>query len=204
MAVERTDAPFGFRPIHKNGAPWCGEVQHFLCTGDNNAVFLGDPVVLAGSANTTTVSAAGLGDARPGSLPTVVRATAGATNPMVGIVTGVKASDRDSLTYRVNDTERVLEVCTDPDVVFLVQADDAVAATAVGETTQLLFTHAGSTISGLSGAEVDATAGGDATGQFKIIKVHDRIDNPYNSAGNLLEVKINLHQYSTGVGSAGV
>jgi hypothetical protein len=106
--------------------------------------------------------------------------------------------------YRVNDTDRVVYVCDDPNIVFAAQADEDVEIGDIGGNANIVFTHAGSTVTGISGAEVDGTISADATFQCNVLRVLPRADNPGDATGNILEVTFNLHQRTTGVGQAGV
>lgn len=199
------DAPFGFRPIrHRNGAPYNGAARAYWVDGsDSTALFIGDPVVLDGTANTSELKVIG-GTFPPGTLAGVTRATAGATNRVTGVVVGVMPVHRDSPAYRPASTECVVLVADDPDLVFEVQADDAVAIANVGQNTNILFTHAGSTLTGRSGAEVDATTAADATYQCQVVAVINDPKNEGNAAGNRLEVFFALHTMLPAGGIVGV
>ncbi len=204
--TEIKDAPFGFRPIrHKSGAPYTGAcTAYWLDSSDSTALYIGDPVVRDGTSSTAEVSAMSAGKFDTGHLTGVTRATAGATNKVIGVVVGVAAVTQDSLIYRAASTERIVYVADDPDLVFEVQVDAALPTASIGLDTNILFTHAGSTVTGLSGAEVDATASADATYQAKILGFKRSPENTANTAGNIVEIMWNLHELTTGVGQAGV
>ena len=154
------DAPFGLVPKrHKSGAPYTGAgVPCYVGSGDGTALFIGDPVVLSGTGNTAEVKGMGMGTFAAGELPSVTKATAGSGNAIFGVVVGVVAETRDSTPYRAASTERILFVEPDPDLIYEVQADEAVAATSIGLNANLVFTNSGSTITGLSGVELDASS----------------------------------------------
>lgn len=204
--MEIKDNPFGFKPVrYLDGTPYTGQRRaYWVDSSDSTALFIGDPVILDGTSNTAAVSAMGIGAFEAGELAGVTRATAGATNKVVGVVVGVAADSRDSVIYRAASTERLVWVADAPNLIFEAQADAAVATTLVGADTNILFTHAGDTFTGISGAEIDATAAADATYQCRIIGLSKRRDNAINTAGNIFDVIFNLHQYTTGVGQAGV
>ena len=66
--MANSNTPMGLRPVrHRNGAPYNGAAtRYFVPASDGTALFLGDPVVVAGSADADGVM-------------TVTRATAAAT-----------------------------------------------------------------------------------------------------------------------------
>ena len=74
--MANVDTPFGFKPIeHLNGNPWNGKTRvYYIPATDNTAVFVGDPVKSAGSADTT------------GRFPTIAQAAAG--DLIRGVVVG--------------------------------------------------------------------------------------------------------------------
>lgn len=199
------DASFGFRPVrHRNGAPYNGAARaYWVDSSDNTALFIGDPVILDGTSNTSEIKVIG-GTFPPGTLPGATRATAGANNLVTGVVVGVMAANRESLPYRAASTERVILVADDPDLIFEVQADAAYALADVGSNTNILFTHAGSTTTGRSGAEVDATAGADATYQCQVVAVVNDPKNEGAAVGNRVEVFFALHTQVAAGGMVGV
>lgn len=201
-----SDAPFGFVPRrYISGAPYNGAANaYWVDSSDSTALYIGDPVQIDGTSNTAEVKVAGGGSFQAGTLEGVTRATAGATNKVVGIVVGVMASDRDSLPYRAASTERVVWVADDPGLVFEAQADGAVATTAVGLNSNFVLDTAGSTSTGMSGAEVDATTATGATNQLTILGFTNDPKNEANAAGNRVLVQIALHQRSTAGGIVGV
>lgn len=190
--MSNVDYPRGFMPVrNRAGAPYNGAFRPYVVlASDATALFIGDPVVKTGTANTTFINGH-----LPGTLPTVVRATAGATNQITGIVVGMEADTRDSTPFRAASTLRVVYVADDPELVFQAQ-DDGVAALAVTSTglnANVIYTTAGSTATGRSGAEINSnTVASDATFQFTIQGLARREGNEVG-ANSLLEVTINLH-----------
>lgn len=192
--MANTDTPFGLRPIrHRNGAAYNGAANaYFVPASYGTALFIGDPVVKTGTANTAAVNGFAAG-----TLPEINKATAGDGNAITGVIVGFQA-DPDNLgrTYNPASTARVVYVCDDPDVVFEIQADGAIAAAQVGLNAVLIYTNAGSTATGRSGAELDTTSdvpAADASNQLTIQRIVDRVDNEAGSAFTKVEVKINNH-----------
>jgi len=129
----------------------------------------------------------------------VTKATAGDGNAITGVIVGFAAlPDNLSLKHNTANTERVAFVCDDPDVVFEIQADGTIAAAQVGLNAVLIYTNAGSAITGYSGAELDTTIdvpAADASNQLTIQRVVNREDNAAG-ANARVEVKINNHTES--------
>ncbi|MEY1555323.1 hypothetical protein AB3Y40_06775 [Yoonia sp. R2331] len=202
--MANSDTPFGLKPIrHRNGAAYNGAVNpYYVPAGYGTALFVGDPVVKTGTSNSTIVTAPGAGEFNVGALPAVNKAAAGDTNAITGVIVGF-APDPNGLerTYNPASTERVALVCDDPDVVFEIQADGAIAATQVGLNAVLIYTNSGDTGTGLSGAELDTTSdvpAATATNQLTIQRVVNREDNEAGSAFTKVEVKINNHTEAHG------
>lgn len=202
--MPNADTPFGLRPVkHRNGAAYNGAVNpYYIPASYATALFIGDPVVKTGTANTSDVEAAGVGKFPPGSCPEINKAAAGDGNPITGVIVGF-AADPNGLenTYNPVSTERIALVCDDPDVVFEIQADGAISAAQVGLNAVLIYTHAGSVHTGRSGAELDTTSdapAADASNQLTIQRVVNRDDNEAGSAFTKVEVKINNHTEAHG------
>ncbi len=200
------DSPFGLRPIrHKSGAPYNGAVNPYVIeaadsTGD---VFIGDPVVrVAGGSNTASVTVPGAGTFAIGTLPSVIGTVAGDVNGATKVITGVVvgfAADPTNLErqYRADDTQRVCFVCDDPDVVFEVQANGIIGASLVGLNANLVEDHAGSTVTGLSGTELNITTpSADISNQLRILRVVNREDVDTDLTHSKVEVVINQHTES--------
>lgn len=189
------NAPFGLRPVkHTNGAPYNGAFRAYLVpSSDSTALFIGDPVIKAGSSNTTVVSAPGAGTFGVGSLPTITRATAGTTNRITGVIVGF-AGDANAPLSRPASTERVVYVCDDPDILFEIQSSGALAATDVGLNSVITFAVAGSAFTGKSGAQLDQSVlATTAAHQLSIVELVNREDNfPTLTASKVL-VRINNH-----------
>lgn len=196
-----SDASFGFIPVRYDAS----QVElGWIDSSDSTAVFVGDPVIIDGTSNAAQVTGIGVGDVAIGMAKGYTRATAGATNRVSGVVIGIVPTTRDSTNYREASTERLVMVLTDPDARYRVQADDAVAAASIGSNTNILFTHAGSTSTARSGAEVDATVANDATYQCRLEGFHFDVENEANTAGNQVIVSFALHTQSVAGGSVGV
>lgn len=202
--MANSDAPFGLRPVkHKGGAPYNGAFNlYYIPSGDSTAVFIGDPVTIVGDSNDNEINGF-----PPGSLSEVARTTVGDGNAISGVVVGVLASTRDSTTYRVASTERILMVCDDPDVIYEIQADGTLTADDVGLNAVLIATHSGSTITGRSGIELDTTSdtpAADSSNQLYIVGLKPAVNNELASANSVALVTIVNHSNTPGNLSIGV
>lgn len=186
--MANSDIVKGLSPVmYLNGTPYSGKCgKYYIPATDSTAVYIGDPVKLAGSA-----------DAR--GVPTVAKASS--TNNIVGVVVGVEPVTADSTRYRAASTARYVFVADDPELLFEIQEDSvggALAATSVGLNAKFVD-GGGSTVTGFSGLEIDSsTAATTATLDFQIVRLADREDNAIGDNAKWL-VKLNNHQYVDGV-----
>lgn len=208
--MANSDTPKGLVPIkHRNGAPYNGAANpYYKAAGYGTALFIGEVVVKTGTANTAAASAPGLGEFNIATLPEIQKTTAGDSNTnaerQTGVVVGFGANpDNLSLAYSPASTAAIVLVCDDPSVVFEAQCPDAIAATQIGLNALLIDTHAGSTVTGLAGTEVDGgegtAPGADASYQVVILRAVNRTDNETNAVYNKLEVVLNNHTEATGM-----
>lgn len=202
--MANNDAPFGLRLVNSLGsAGFNARVKpYYVPAGDSTAIFIGDCVVrTSDGANTSRVVAIG-GTFEAGQLPEVTRVTAGDGNPITGVVVGVMPVTQDSVIYRAASTERVLLVCDDPNAEFEIQADGDLTETMVGLNAVLIDTHAGSTVTGLSGTELDTgtdVPAADASNQLTIQRIGMGVDNDTGAANQVAVVKIINHTEAHGV-----
>jgi hypothetical protein len=190
--MANVDAAFGMIPVkYRDGRPYTGAYTRcYVPATDGTALYIGDPVQIAGSADADGV-------------PTVTRATAAGGNYVFGSIVAVEPETADSYTYRVASTARYVHVASDPDLLFMIQEDSdggALAATNVGQNVDLVA-GTGSTVTGKSGFEADSsTANTTNTLQLRIHGIMQTPDNSIGTNARLL-VSINLHQnrYLTGI-----
>lgn len=190
--MANVDAAFGLIPVkYRDGRPYTGAYTRcYVPATDATALYIGDPVNVAGSADADGVM-------------TVTKATAGGGTYILGSIVAVEPSTADSYTYRVASTARYVHVASDPDLLFKIQEDSdtsTLAATDVGNNADFVD-GTGSTTTGKSGVELDSnTANTTNTLQLRI---HGLYQTPDNSIGTnaVWLVSINLHanRYLTGV-----
>jgi hypothetical protein len=160
------DAPFGLRPVrHLNGNPWNGSTQRCLIEDANDQVFfIGDPVIVTGTAGADDTSG----------LPVIDIAVETHSNGVYGVIVSFDP-DQDNLTlkHHVAETAGYANVCIDPDVIFIIQ-DNAGAVLdggCISGNALLESATAGSTVTGLSGWELDAAGvGADVTYPLQIMQ----------------------------------
>lgn len=182
--MANADTPRGLWPVrHRNGAPYNGAAtRYFVPASDSTALFLGDPVIIAGGADADGVA-------------TVTKATAAGGAYMLGPVVAVEPITHESTIYRAASTARYVFVADDPDLVFEIQEDSAggaLGAANVGQNADWVA-GTGSTTSGYSGAELDSsTANTTNTLQLRILGLSQRVGNAIGTNAKW-EVAINLH-----------
>jgi hypothetical protein len=193
----------GFIPVKRgSNTPYTAGVnRYFIPASDGTAVYIGDPVAFAGSADTQ------------GNYPSVTKATYTANNQWLGVVVGVLAVTDETKTstpltvpYRAASTAAYVLVADDPDQEFIIGEDGAGAVLVVGDVGNLGIAVAGTanTTYGRSGALLDSSSfpSGTATGQLKLLGKVNRPDSELGSGTTstaMWRVKINgaMHELVT-------
>jgi len=189
--MANVNAPFGMKPIrHLNGNPWNGQTEKCLVEDAyGTAMYVGDPVVFTGTAGS---------DDTTGHYKAVNHATEGDTYPIYGVVTSIEPILSDlSKNYIPALTGGYVNVCVDPDVIYIIQ-DDGLAVLDgdnIGANAVLEGSTAGSSVTGLSGWMLDADEGvaANASEQLIIMGVHNVEGNAFG-AYCIWEVIISHHQ----------
>lgn len=177
------NSPYGLKPVReRDGSPYSGAANtYYVPSSDATALFIGDPVILAGSGDTS------------GNAPTVTRATAGATNRITGVVVGFQPSPEFvPYGYRPASTAMYVLVADDPFIEYSIQCDSTgLAVTQIGENANLTA-GSGSTATKRSGFILDGTTPDvDATYQLRILGFEPQINNEVGAYVRTL-VRINL------------
>lgn len=184
--MANTDAAFGLRPVRLlGGASNSGGIsRYYFAAGDSTAAYVGGLVKPAGSADSDGVMS--------------VTGNVSTGDAVLGVIVSVEPVTHESLVYRAASTERYVYVADDPNWVFEVQEDGdttPLAATMVGNTADLTGFTSGSTDTGRSSIEIDATtatASGDGTEDVLILGFKVRGDNEIG-ANAVVEVRLNNH-----------
>lgn len=188
----------GLRPVrYKSGAPYNGAANtYFVPASDSTALFVGDPVIIAGGGDANGVS-------------TVTRAAAGAR--ITGVVVGFSANPSDTTDgaletgYRAASTAAYVLVADDPALLFEAEEDavgGALAAADIGLNVDVVA-GSGSTVTRRSGYLLDSsTKATDAAG-LRIVGFSQRVNNTIGS-NPLVLVSIVEATETPAAGSTGV
>ena len=188
--MANADMPRGLVPVrHVSGAPYNGSFREYsVAAGNGTAIYVGDPVTTVGVGTAQTINGKVMLD--------VVQAATG--NVITGVVVGVAPDTATSLPYRAASTQRVLYVCDDPDVLFMIQevsGGTALTANDLGLNANFVV-GSGSTTTGYSGVELDNTT--EATTNTLDLKLVGFLNAPDNAIGEHAKwlVRINRHRHA--------
>lgn len=215
--MANVNRPFGFRPVeYVGGAKYNGETSLYAFSASNSTgpAFVGDMVQFDSTNRTlalTDVYAPGC----PLVLPVVAAVT---TNAFRGVIAGFvpEPEYNNSITaslglmYREDDTKRYAWIVDNPLVLFEAQEDgnDYVSASdnLINKTGDVAYT-AGSTTTGISGAQLDSSDfNTNAVRPWRAIRYTPRVDNFNFSASdtnsyahvNVMIANSDLAQANTG------
>jgi hypothetical protein len=174
-----------------SGAPYNGAVNAYsTAAGDGTAIYVGDPVIISGTAQTIgdviyqDVDQAATGD--------VIVGVVVAVDPVLG----AGANGRDSTKHRAASTQRIVYVADDPNLLFEIQevsGGTALAANDIGLNANFVVA-AGSATTGFSGVELNnATEATTNTLDLQIVGFQNRVGNEIGEHAKWL-VRINRHQ----------
>jgi hypothetical protein len=194
--MANSNAAAGLEPVrYASGAPYNGAArEYYVPASDGTALFIGDPVIIAGDGDTDGV-------------PTAIRATAAGAGRITGVVVGFRPSSTIVANgYRLASTAEYILVADDPNLLFSIQEDavgGALAATNIGQNADLIA-GTGSAYTHRSGWQLDSsTAATTATLQCRIEGFVRSPDNSIAANAKVL-VRINLPTQTGAVGSTGV
>lgn len=190
--MANVDSPFGLRPVrYMSGAPYNGAVNAYsTAAGDGTAIFIGDPVILSGTAQ--TISGTIYQDVDQAATGDVVTGVVVAVDPVLGS----GASGRDSTVHRAASTQRIVYVADDPNLLFEIQevsGGTALAAADIGLNANFVV-GTGSATTGQSGVELNNS--GEATTNTLDLQIVGFVNRPGNEVGEHAKwlVRINRHQ----------
>lgn len=199
--MSNIDAPFGLKPV--SNLTGMQLEKCYVSASYDTALFPGDPVDVDPTLTDKDDTAVH---------QTVEAASAGNGEYIYGVIVSIEPNRGDlSKQYIPASTGGYVYVCADPYAVFTIRDDGAAAPTDVfpGQNANLIATHAGSTVTGLSGFELDTNSdapAADASNQLLIKRLANIEDNELG-AHAIWEVTINLHRKRStgdGDGSLGV
>lgn len=192
--MANSNAPTGLTPVrYASGAPYNGAANaYFVPATDSTALYIGDPVIIAGSADTDGVPTCGI---------------ASAGGQWTGVVVGFRPSATIVANgYRAASTAEYALVADDPDLIYEVQEDavgGALAAVDVGLNADLVA-GSGSATTHRSAWQLDtSTKATTSTLQARIVGFSQRPDNVIGANAKVL-VRNNKSTQVGAVGSTGL
>lgn len=185
--MANSDIVRGLQPVSNayGGAYTGGARVYSTASGDGTAIYVGDPVKLAGTSQ--VINGQTYADIAQGAVG----------NVLVGVVIGVLADTRDSLVYRAASTVRRLLVVDDPNALFEIQevsGGTALTANDIGLNAPFVV-GSGSTVTGYSGVELNNV--GEATTNTLDLKIIGLVPRENNAVGENAKwiVRLNNHIY---------
>lgn len=172
-----TLAPFGLRPAYHPTGIVRG-IAYSIAAAYNTAIYQNSPVIMNTNGTLTIGTAAA---------------------DLWGVFQGVQWTDAQQKPQYSNfwpgaqtgATEIIAYALTDALQVYEIQADGAVAATAIGDQADLSNPGTGSTVTGISTATISATlAGAGNQGQLRILGLAPYPDNSWADTYPVLQVQI--------------
>ena len=189
------DAAFGMRPVGRvGGTPYTGgQSRYRIANNYGTAIFQGDMVA--------QVTGGGI----------EVHADDG-TVPIVGVFNGCQFTDPTTGEQKFSNfypastaaDDIIAFVIDDPMVIFEIQANAAMPVADLFGNFDIVYTTAGSTTTGISGAELNVSDGG--TGTTLSLKAIDISEDPENSdvATANTNVRVVIQNHIFGVKGAGL
>ena len=201
--MANANRPSGFTPVsYLNGAPWSGQARMYsIAASYGTALYIGDPVISSGTADTNGV-------------PGIARGAA--TGALRGVIVGLGKSEglmanpsNLDITYRPASDPSVwyAMVVDDPNVIFQIQEESntvQLAATDIGMNTISVVGTGNGYVSGwLLASSTGGTPATTATLQLRLLGLVRKSDNAFGAYAKHL-VQINVHELAHGTGAAGV
>lgn len=190
--MANANTPFGLRPVKMQGSsPFSGGIETFYVpASDATALYVGDPVVKAGSADANGVAS-------------VTRAAA--AGAITGVVVGFVPNGTTTMpAYRAASTAGYALVCTDPHMEYEIQEDSvggALAAADVGLNADFIVA-AGNSYSKQSGVMLDTST--KATTITLPLKIMGLAQRPNNAIGANAKVLVKLNVTTEAPATVGV
>lgn len=168
--MANTDAPRGFSPVrHLHGGTIRYDDSFTIASAYGTSIFTGDLVSMAAT--------------RAGR---DIELTADGAAEIIGVFAGCQYTASDgsvvfspywpASTVTSGSVDAIAYVYTDPAIVYEVQSDGILAATAVGQFVDMVSTHAGSTVTGRSGEEIAASTAANTILQCKVLGPAPQVD----------------------------
>jgi hypothetical protein len=190
--VANTNTPFGLKPVKEAGSGYHsgGLSMYYHAAADGTPLYVGDPVVKAGSADAAGVAS-------------VVRATA--AGAITGVVQGfVPNGVVDIAGYGAASTAYYVLICDDPDTMFEIQEDGvggAIAAADIGLNADFVVA-AGNAYTLKSGVMLDTST--KATTDTLPLKIVGLVPRPGNELSANAKVLVKINNHTEAQASAGL
>lgn len=189
--MANANTPFGFKPVKTKGGHMTGATEiMYVPSSDATALYIGDPVLKAGSADANGVASA---------------TRAAAAGAISGVVVGFLPDATGNMPkYRAASTACYIVVCTDPAMIYEVQEDavgGALAAADVGLNADIVA-GSGSNITGLSGFQLDTST--KATTNTLPLKILGFVQRPDNVIGANAKVLVSINNSTETAATTGV
>ena len=170
------DASFGLRPVRMmGGSPYSGgQSRYRIAANYGTAIHQGD-MVMQVTGGTVEIHADG------------------GTVPIVGVFNGCQFTDpttgeqvfKNHYPASTNASDIIAFIVDDPNVVFEVQANAAFPIADLFGNFDIIYTNSSSTLSGVSGAELDVSTGATTAGlPLKCIDISQDPDNSDVASAN--------------------
>lgn len=196
--MANANRPAGLVPVgYLNGANWSGKARMYCIpeTDDSNAYAIGDPLVLAGSADAQGV-------------PTVILATGGTNQVLgsfvgfVGLKYGQSGADPNAngtiVIPATKSQAYYVLVADDPNIIFEIQEDSDAGSIAAASVSANFNLVAGANNGFISGWQLDSSSvGTGATQQARLLMAKQQADNALGTYCKWL-VLLNNHCYRVG------
>ncbi len=186
--MSSTAAPFGMNPIRMRSGRFMAvprAIQGGIVSGYGAAIYYGSPVIL--DTNGTLTIATTNAD--------IMGVFAGCQ--FVPSATGLMTPQKNwvaSATYVAGTM--VAYVWDDPDIIYEIQSNGSLAATAVGDQADFVNPGTGSATLGTSTAAISSTlSGAGVQAQLRIMGLSNKIDNAWGDSYTIVEAMIARHQY---------
>ena len=189
------DAAFGMKPVKMiGGSPYTGGVSRYrIAANYGTAIFQGDMVMQVTGGH-------------------IEIHADGGTVPIVGVFNGCQFTDpttgeqvfSNHYPASTNASDIIAFIIDDPNVVFEIQADSAFPIADLFGNFDIVYTTAGSSVTGISGAELKVADGGTGTSlSVKAIDISEDPDNDDVSSANT-NVYVVIQNHVFGVKGAGL
>lgn len=186
--MSSTSAPFGMNPIRMKSGRFMAvpfAIPGGIASAYGSDIYYGSPVIL--NTNGTLTIATTNAD--------IIGVFAGCQ--FVPSSTGLMTPQKNwvaSATYVAGTM--VAYVWNDPDIIYEIQSNGSIAATAVGDQADFVNPGTGNSTLGTSTAQISSTLTGvGVQGQLRIEGISNRQDNAWGDAYTIVEASIARHQY---------